>query len=198
MPDNVAIVDGMEADGNDQEQKKAAACASFGKKSRVVSRRGQSQSIVSNDNDDCFGETAIDRLAAALNSAGESHERNQYYKARARQIQLQNEETELKNEEDREAREFRILGTLVEESRKAMGGIVSALMDVSAAKELSHLSPGVQEQLNSFESNFKYIFAPLNDRLSQARSRKRSWDSSNRNEKTKKRETKIFYAYTFY
>jgi hypothetical protein len=166
MPDNVAIVDGMEADGNDEEQKEAAACAPFVKKSRVGSTRGQSRSIASHDNDEDFGETAIDRLAAALNSTGESHDRNQYYKARARQIHIQNEEIE-------ETREYRMVGS-------AMGGLVSALKDVSAARELSNLALGVQEQLNSVESNVENLLASLNNRLS--RSRKRSWDSSNLDE----------------
>jgi hypothetical protein len=72
MPDNVPVVDGMEA-ANDQDEEEARARASSGKKSRVGSSRGPPRSIVIND-DDGFGETAIDRLAAALHG-GESPER---------------------------------------------------------------------------------------------------------------------------
>jgi hypothetical protein len=166
MPDNVPVVDGMEA-ANDQDEEEARARASSGKKSRVGSSRGPPRSIVIND-DDGFGETAIDRLAAALHG-GESPERCRYYRARAEQI-------ELKNKVDSETEDLRILSSRAEESRKAMVVIVGGLKDVSAAKELSNLAPSVQEKLNSVESNFETLLASLNTSMSDANSRKRSRD----------------------
>jgi hypothetical protein len=170
MPDNVAIVDGMAADYDDRERE-ARERASSGKKSRVgSSTKGPPHSIlVDNTDDGMFQETPIDRLAAALRTP-DSPEKREYYKARTKQIML-------KNEEDRETRDLRILGNQAEESRKAFEGIVSGLKDVSAAKELSTaLAPGVQVELEWAESNLKSLLSSLNKSMSEANSQKRSSD----------------------
>jgi hypothetical protein len=189
MPDNVPVVDGMEADAKDQEQEEAAARVSSGKKSRAGSSRGPPDSIVITENDDGLGEsreTAVDRLAAALRG-GESPEKRKYYEARAKQVELTNKQIELKNEEYSETRDIRIMGSQAEETQKAMASmasIVNSLKDVSAAKqELSNLAPGVQEELDSVESNIQKLLASLNKRMSRAANpRKRSWEPTRQNE----------------
>ena len=176
MPNNVPVVDGMEAHTNDEEQEEAGGHASSGKKSRADSAsKGPPHTIDLNGHgDDGFGEqTTLDRIVAAVQGKLDSPQRSRYYDARAKQI-------EIKNSEEEEMKDLRILGSQAEESRKAVVGIVAGLKDISAARELSNLTPEVKRHLTFVESEFHNLLASLHESMSHASSsRKRSRVESN-------------------
>ena len=100
---------------------------------------------------------------AAVQSKLDSLQRSQYYDAHAKQI-------EIKNSEEEETKDLQILGSQAEESQKAMVGIVAGLKDISAARELSNLTPEVQKHLNFVESDFCKLLASLHESMSHANS----------------------------
>jgi hypothetical protein len=176
MPDDVQGVDGLEESGTLDQSKEHGSSS---KKSRAGSTsRGMPETINIDDDDDDDRESAIDRLAAALQPRGgvESPARKQLISAKAALVNEKVLEARRKSRVKEDTDRIKTIETQVKKAKLAVDSIMDGLDKLGTIRETSRFTPRVQEKFNSLELTFENMISSVDESMKEVASRKRTRD----------------------